>query len=296
MRRYSAPLPCWEYDHRATGRRAAADYNGQLPSRAKEEGRLRLHPRFPSRFLSTRRDIVVYVPPGYDESRDRYPVLYLQDGQNLFDPETAFGGQDWHAGSTADDLTYRGRIEPVIIAGIYNTGVRRVSEYTPTRCPRLRKGGKADRYAEMLAREIKPFIDHEYRTQKGATSCAVGGSSLGALASLVAGLKYPRVFGKLAIVSPSVWWDGRVILRVVETYRGSVRPRIWLDAGANESDSGEQVIRDLRLLRDALGAKGWREGLDMRYSEVPGAGHNEAAWAARFGEVLSYLFPRSRQK
>jgi predicted alpha/beta superfamily hydrolase len=267
-----------------------------LPSRAKDEGRLRIHPRFASRFLSTRRDIIVYVPPGYDQSHDRYPVLYLQDGQNLFDPETAFGGQDWHADRTADDLICRGMIEPIILAGIYNTGIRRVSEYTPTRCAQRRKGGKADRYAEMLAREIKPFIDHEYRTQKGAAHCVVGGSSLGALAALVAGLKYPRVFGKLAIVSPSVWWDGRAILRMVETYRAGVRPRIWLDAGTNESDCGDQIVRDLRALRDALAAKGWREGLDMRYLEVQGAGHNEAAWAARFGQVLSYLFPRAPLK
>src|SRR5882724_3193087 len=129
---------------------------------------LRLHPRFPSRYLSTARNLIVYLPPGYDQSGRRYPVFYLQDGQNLFDPATAFGGSDWHAGVTADDLIRRGRIEPLIMVGIYNTGVRRVSEYTPTRDPRTHKGGKAYRYAQMLAREIKPFIDHEYHTRKSA--------------------------------------------------------------------------------------------------------------------------------
>src|ERR1700719_3832215 len=140
---------------------ASAQYNARVPQlrRAKQEGRLRLHARFASRFLSTPRDLMVYLPPGYESSGERYPVFYLQDGQNLFDPATAFGGQDWHAAETADDLIHRGIIEPVILVGIYNTGVRRLSEYTPTRCPKRRKGGKADRYAEMLAREIKPFID-----------------------------------------------------------------------------------------------------------------------------------------
>jgi predicted alpha/beta superfamily hydrolase len=240
--------------------------------------------------------VIVYLPPDYETSGRRYPVLYLQDGQNLFDPATAFGNQDWRADETADELISRGTIEPVILVGIYNTGVRRMSEYTPTRCARRRKGGKADRYAEMLAREIKPLIDHEYRTRKGAASSGVGGSSLGALASLVAGLKYPRVFGKLAIMSPSVWWDGRAIVRLVAAYDPKVRPRIWLDAGTAEGSAAEQNIRDLRLLRDTLLAKGWQAGVDLSYEEVWGAQHNEDAWGARFGRVLEYLFGREASR
>ena len=230
----------------------------------------------------------MYLPPGYESSSERYPVLYLQDGQNLFDPATAFGGQAWYADNAADDLIARGSVEPLIIVGVYNTGVRRVAEYTPTRSARTRKGGKADRYAEMLAREIKPFIDHEYRTRKGAPDTGVGGSSLGALASLVAGLKYPRVFGKIAIMSPSVWWDGRAIVRMVESYRSRERARVWLDVGTEEGDNPHQIVEDARLLRDTFIAKGWT---DLRYSEIQGAGHNEAAWGARLGDVLAYLFP-----
>ena len=235
--------------------------------------------------------MIVYVPPGYRESRDRYPVLYLQDGQNLFDPATAFGGQDWHADTTADQLIENGAIDPVILVGIYNTGVRRISEYTPTRCERMRKGGKADRYAEMLVRDIKPFIDHEYRTRKAAEHNGVGGSSLGALTALVAGFMYPRVFGKLAILSPSVWWDGRAIVRMAAAYRSALRPRMWLDVGTEEGESPQKTVEDLRLLRDTLVACGWRDGIDLKYSEVQGAGHNEAAWGGRFGDVLRYLFP-----
>lgn len=261
--------------------------------RAKDEGRIRLLPRFASRYLSTSRQLVVYLPPGYETSAARYPVLYLQDGQNLFDPATAFAGQDWRADVTADDLIRRGVIEPTILVGLYNTGVRRISEYTPTRDPHRRKGGKGDRYAMMLAREVKPFIDSAFRTRRSAAHTGVGGSSLGGLVSLEAGLLYPRVFGKLAVLSPSVWWDQQSILKMIEGCRLTARPRIWLDAGTAEGEASEHVIADLRRLRDALVERGWREGADLRYWEVPGAGHDESAWAARFGLVLEYLFPAS---
>jgi predicted alpha/beta superfamily hydrolase len=258
--------------------------------RAKDEGRIRLHPRFPSAYLSTPRDIAVYVPPGYDESDASLPVMYLQDGQNLFDAEAAFNGQEWRADLTADELIRAGKVQPLLMVGVYNTGVRRISEYTPTRDPARRKGGKGDRYAQMLARELKPFIDGQYRTRKGAADHCVGGSSLGGLVALEAALLYPRVFGKAAVLSPSVWWDGRSILKLVAGYRAAARPRIWLDAGTQEGDNPAQVIEDLRLLRGALLEKGWQHGASLHYEEIEGASHNEGAWAARFGSVLEWLF------
>jgi predicted alpha/beta superfamily hydrolase len=259
--------------------------------RAKDEGRIRLHRRFPSRYLSTPRDIVVYLPPGYEDIGP-CSVLYLQDGQNLFDSATAFAGRDWRADVTADGLFRDGAIAPLLIVGVYNTGVRRISEYTPTKDSRRRKGGKGDRYAKMIARELKPFIDRNYATRRGAAHHGVGGSSLGALAALETGLLYPSVFGRMALLSPSIWWDDRSILDLVRAYRGRAHARIWLDSGTAEGDAPRQVIDDLRLLRRALNEKGWRDGLDLRTCEVAGAGHDEAAWAARFHEVLCYLFPR----
>jgi predicted alpha/beta superfamily hydrolase len=258
--------------------------------RARDEGRLRLHPRFPTGYLSTPRDIIVYLPPGYDAATDRYPVFYLQDGQNLFDPATAFGGQDWRADATADELISSGAIPPVLLVGIYNTGVRRISEYTPTRDAQNRKGGKGDRYAQMLARELKPFIDAEYRTRRGALDTGVGGSSLGGLAAIEAGLLYPRVFGKVAVMSPAVWWDQRSILGMVRRFSGGARPRIWLDTGTEEGSDTRQVVEDARLLRDVLVERGWREEADVVYREFAGAGHNEGAWGSRFGEVLRWLW------
>jgi predicted alpha/beta superfamily hydrolase len=263
-----------------------------LNLRAKDDGRLRLHSRFASRYLSTPRDIIVYLPPGYHNSDARYPVLYLQDGQNLFDPATAFYGNEWRADLIADDAIRSGRVEPLILVGLYNTGVRRISEYTPTRDRRLRKGGKAERYAQMLAREVKPFIDHDYRTRKSANDTGVGGSSLGALVSLVAGLRYPRVFGKLALMSPSVWWDEHSILSLIEAWTPARPQRVWLDTGTNEGNNPAKVVADARLMRDALLSK----GSELRYEEAQGHQHNEGAWSARFGAVLEYLFPAVRKE
>jgi predicted alpha/beta superfamily hydrolase len=259
---------------------------------AEKEGRIRLHKRLESRYASTRREVVVYLPPGYDSgARARYPVLYLQDGQNLFDPATAFAGNEWRADAVADEAISAGRVRPLIIAGVYNGSTRRISEFTPTRNATMRKGGKASNYTAMLIREIKPLIDSTYPTAKGCESTGIGGSSLGGLLALTAGLAEPRTFGRVAAISPSVWWDGRVVLNIVEKWQGTKRPRIWMDIGTNEGDSPQVTVQDARALRDALAAKGWKEGADLQYREVPGAQHNEYAWGSRFSEVLEYLFP-----
>jgi predicted alpha/beta superfamily hydrolase len=192
-------------------------------------GTLRHHAGIESRYLQTRHDLIVWLPPGYEASDSRYPVLYLQDGQNLFDPATAFGGSHWRVGETLDECIAAGRVRPMIVVGITNAGSRRMGEYTPTRSKKLRKGGKAERYAQMMVREIKPFVDREYRTLKAAAHTGIGGSSLGALVSLTTALTYSRVFGKVAVVSPSVWWDERVILHLVREYaaKATIRRATW---------------------------------------------------------------------
>src|SRR5262249_36659149 len=154
------------------------------------------------------RDIIVYVPAEYDPaSGRRYPVLYLQDGQNLFDPATAYvRDSDWRVDQTADKLIDEQVIEPLIIVGIYNTGERRIDEYTPTADASL-GGGSAGLYGRMLVEEIKPFIEANYSTLTDPSNTAIGGSSLGGLVSLYLGFAYPDVFGKVAALSPSVWWN-----------------------------------------------------------------------------------------
>jgi len=254
-------------------------------------GQLRKHQQFRSRFLRNQRDLTVYLPPGYDEQpQHRFPVLYLQDGQNLFDGSTSFiPGMDWHVGQTADRLISSGMVQPLIIAGIYNAGKARVAEYTPTKVPRL-GGGRADRFAKFLTEEVLPFVQTEYRTLSSPTHTGLGGSSLGGLVSLYVGLKLPHIFGKLAALSPSVWWNQRVIARFAESSPVSPRPRIWLDTGTRE---GPRVVQDVEQFRDVLLKKGWRLGEDLYYERVEGAEHNEAAWAQRVGPFLQFLFPAS---
>ena len=148
-------------------------------------------------------------------ARPPLPVLFMQDGQNLFDPETCFThGNYWHMGETADALIAAGEIEPLIIVGIYNTGEHRIDEYTPVEDKRL-GGGQADAYGQMLVEELKPFVDHTYRTLPGTAHCGLGGSSLGGLVTLYLGLRYTWMFSKLAVMSPSVWWRNRAILKTV---------------------------------------------------------------------------------
>ena len=130
--------------------------------------RVQRHHNFISNFVPYRRDLVVYLPPNYEHSESRYPVLYLHDGQNLFDPETAYvRGMDWKVDETAEALIRSGEIEPLIIVGIYNTGKHRIEEYTPTRDRKL-GGGHAELYGRMLVEELKPFIEARYRTLRDA--------------------------------------------------------------------------------------------------------------------------------
>jgi predicted alpha/beta superfamily hydrolase len=254
---------------------------------------MRYHEGFPSRYLKQDHSAIVYLPPGYGEDPlRRYPVLYLQDGQNLFDPSTAFGGQEWRVDETADELICADAIEPLIIVGIYNAGAERINEYTPTVDTNTGQGGRADLYARMLVDELKPFIDKEYMTQHHAQNTGLGGSSLGGLVSLAIGLKYPKVFGKLAVLSPSVWWSDRIILRDVAQFNGSLRPQIWLDMGTQEGNSPERTLEDARALRDALVGKGWELDRDLCYFEAEGADHSERAWSERVGPMLRFLFPK----
>jgi predicted alpha/beta superfamily hydrolase len=251
-------------------------------------GELRKHEKFRSRFLRNQRDLIIYTPPGYgDQPGRRFPVLYLHDGQNLFDGATSFiPGQDWHVGQTADLCIQSRTVEPLIIVGMYNTKAR-IREYTPTRVPKL-GGGRADRYAKFLLEEVKPFVDREYRTLPDSQHTGIGGSSLGGLVSLYLGLKHAGIFGKIAALSPSVWWNQMVIHRFVLSAGIEPRPRIWLDIGTRE---GPRIIHDVEKFRDALLEKGWRLERDLHYERVEGAEHNEAAWARRVGPFLQFLYP-----
>lgn len=257
-------------------------------------GQLRKHERFRSRFLRNQRDLIVYLPPGYDEQPFRkFPVLYLHDGQNLFDGSTSFvPGMDWRVAQTADHCITNGAVRPLLIVGIYNAGKARINEYTPTKDARA-GGGRADRYAKFLVQEVMPLVQQQYRVLSGPASTGIGGSSLGGLASLYIGLKLPHTFGSIAALSPSVWWNQRAILRLFRELTPQPRPRIWLDIGTKE---GPRIVNDVEQFRDLLLNKGWRLGHDLHYQRVESAEHNEAAWAQRVGPFLQFLFPAAEPK
>lgn len=260
------------------------------PETAVRVGGLEHYPAVRSRFVPHAHDLLVCVPPGYgDDVNRRYPVVYLHDGQNVFDeyPMAPFGVQ-WGVDTTARALIHAGAVEPLILVAIGNAGRDRIDEYTPTRDAGHDAGGLADRYGQMLAYEIKPFIDRNYRTKRDAEHTGLIGSSLGGLLTLHLGLTHPAVFGRLALLSPSVWWDDRWIVRQLVTSVGG-RPNltIWLDVGTLE----KRMLRGARLLCRVLLRRGWRLGENLEYVEIDGALHDERSWGLRIGRVLRFLFP-----
>lgn len=270
-----------------------------LRSRRVQRGpQLRVLQRFHSRIFRNCRDITIWTPPGYGDPRRRHPVVYFQDGQNIFDPKTAFAGQAWDAGATAAALVRAREIVPPILVGIGHTGVHRIDEYTPTRADypggpdgaTLRSAGDAKRYARFVETELKPFIDARYLTLPGPRTTSVVGSSMGGLVALYFGLWHPRVFGNVAALSPSLWWDDRVALRDFARLKRRLDFRLWLDMGTAEE--GWEVIQPFR---DTLVTTGWTLGENLEYREVAGAKHTEAAWAARLPEVLRFLVGRERR-
>jgi predicted alpha/beta superfamily hydrolase len=244
---------------------------------------------FRSGIMPDDRIISVYLPPQYEFEPERsFPVFYLHDGQNLIDPRTSYvPGHTWRAGETADRLNEDGEAEPMILVGVANTGLRRMAEYTPTRDYRM-GGGEGRQYGRLLVEELKPWIDRTFRTKPEAAQTGLGGSSLGGLITLYLGLNHADVFGKLAVLSPSIWWDQRSILNTVAMVHPKTRPRIWLDIGTAE---GLRHVRDTELLNRRLIQEGWRMGLDLQFAIVEGGFHSEDAWAARFDQVLRFLFP-----
>ncbi len=257
-------------------------------------GNIKRHRAFPSRILGNRRDVLVYLPPGYRRfSRKRYPVLYLHDGQNVFDAATAFAGVEWGVDETAERLIRKQLIEPLIIVAIANMGEDRIHEYAPTRGVidarakrKKRSRGLARLYGHFLIDELKPYIDRKYRTKPGAEFTGLGGSSLGGLVTLAIGILYPRAFSRLVVMSPSIWWDDFAIYRLVDSIEQKPPLKIWLDTGTAEPGWDQA-----RELRDRLVEKGWRLFDDLKYLEVEGADHSEAAWAARVDPALRFLFP-----
>jgi enterochelin esterase-like enzyme len=257
-------------------------------------GDLRLH-QFRSRIFRNTRFLRVWLPPGYDDRENagrHYPVLYLNDGQNLFEAATAFGGVEWCVDETADLLIRQGTVPPMIVVGIDNTGKNRLREYMPHRSihPRiLRVRGR--HYPDFLTKEVMPFVERAYRVATSPENTGLGGSSLGALIALYTVMVRPGVFGRLLLESPSLWASSRQAIKQSRTVR--IWPeRIYLAAGTAEAGSAERdrtVVDDVRELAAILRRAVLSEKRLLLVIK-DGAGHSESAWAERFPQALQFLF------
>ena len=243
----------------------------------------RIHARAEAPTLD--RDLTIYLPPSYGRGERHYPVLYMQDGQNLFDPAESFAGS-WRVDIAMDQAAARG-FEGLVV-GIPNMGEGRLAEYSPFDDPETGPG-RGREYVAYLADTVKPLIDARYRTIPGRGTTCVAGSSMGGLISLFAFFERPDVFGATAAMSPSLWYAGRAIFRVVDAapYQSG---RIYVDVGRRE---GEETLADARRLRDLLLAKGYRKGDQLRYVEDRAGAHEEAAWGHRLRAALPFLLAPS---
>jgi predicted alpha/beta superfamily hydrolase len=268
--------------------KAKADASAALPVQV---GNVWLH-ELNSRVFGNTRLLRVWLPPDYDGwGANRYPILYLNDGQNLFDPATAFAGVHWQVGETATRLIAEQKIRPLIIVGIDNTKSR-ASEYIPyrSRDPRV-VSAKGKCYPEFLQSEVMPLIEGRYSVLRGPENTGLGGSSLGGLITLYTQLAAPGVFGRALIESPSLFVANRKILEESRRFR-DWPARTYLGVGTREVGDVEKdakVVADVRELEAIMRSA----GLDERRLKVhiaEGATHSETAWAVRFPEALEFLY------
>jgi predicted alpha/beta superfamily hydrolase len=245
--------------------------------------------------LGNTRTVVVWLPPDYAASRaTRYPVLYMHDGQNVFDAATSFLGVEWRADETAAQLIREQKIEPLIIVGIYNTPAR-AAEYSPFPQAGRNAGGDGDKYLAFLVETVKPLIDTTYRTKPERENTALAGSSLGGLISMYAICRHPDVFGKAGVISPALWFGDRGTIAYAREHPPRPDARIWIDVGTEEGDMKALYVSHARELVDLLESQGRERGREMEYLEVEGAIHHEQAWADRLDRALVFLFPRAAQ-
>jgi enterochelin esterase-like enzyme len=257
-------------------------------------GDLRLH-EFESKIFRNSRMLRVWVPPGYDDAENRgrhYPIFYLNDGQNLFDRATAFGGVEWQVDETADRLIREKQIPPLIVVGIDNTQRDRIKEYLAYRLynpPVLRPQGKL--YPRFLLDEVMPFLYQRYRIARGPENTGLGGSSLGAMIALYTVMARPGLFGKLLLESPSFFVSNRRLLKESRAFR-RWPARVFVAMGTREDgreDRDEEVVEDVKEFESLLRRAGLGEDRLLTINDE-GARHNEGEWAKRFPVALSFLF------
>jgi predicted alpha/beta superfamily hydrolase len=242
-------------------------------------GHIEFHHEFYSINLKNERDIIVWLPPSYQNSTKMYPVLYVHDGQNLFSPHTSYIGHDWRIDEVLTELIKEKKVEEIIVVGIYNNKDR-LEEYNYFTF-------KGKKYIQFIIKELKPFIDKNYKTKSDKKNTAVMGSSMGGLISFQMAWHYPRIFGKAACMSNSLWTDNRKIFETVTNdNRNHSEQKIYLDCGCDE----KQLIRDNKEMCLLLRKKGFVNRKNLFCYFVKGGKHSEIDWSHRIDVPLEFLF------
>ncbi len=247
---------------------------------------------FRSEKLGNSRTIFVWLPPDYAQSDTRYPVLYLHDGQNLFDRATAAFGNEWQVDETATELIEAGEIRPLIIVGVGNSADR-IDEYTMTFDAKMNAGGAGRLYLSFLTDELKPWIDQRFRTSATRPSTWIGGSSLGGLISLHACVERPDVFSGCLAFSPSLAWDREQIFATLsEKQHWPDHTPLWLSMGTLEGGTqpsqAANTDRTARLAK-LLETQGRQPETDFWFRSFDGASHDEPSWAKQFPAALKAI-------
>ena len=229
--------------------------------------------------LNRTRRIWVYLPPNYSFTNEHYPVIYMHDGQNLFDDATAFAGE-WEVDESLDEI-YEQTENGFIVIGINNGGEKRIAEYAPWENKEY-GGGEGDLYGQFLVERLKPYIDENYRTLVGPENTTIIGSSLGGLISMYVGLKYPKVYGKIGALSPAFWFNPE-IFNFIDTVTTSTDIKVYLSAGGGEPGSVES---NMNKVGNLLADKGLKH---VNLVVHPNQKHNEAYWRSIFPETVSWL-------
>ncbi|MBK9746977.1 MAG: alpha/beta hydrolase [Chloroflexi bacterium] len=238
-------------------------------------GRVRILRGAYSPQLDVQRDVIVYLPPSYHDADTRYPVVYMQDGQNLFDAGTAFGGQEWHVDETMEQLATEG-IEAIIVAP-YHGGEKRIQEYNPF--PHVWRG-KGQLYLDWLRDTLKPLIDRDFRTLPEREHTGILGSSMGGLISMYAFFHRSETFGFAGVMSPAFWIGSGAIYASLQD-APYVDGKIYLDNGTRETSA--------RRMNALLIKKGYNPCGNLLYVVEQDAEHTESAWARRMPDALRFL-------
>jgi predicted alpha/beta superfamily hydrolase len=274
------------------------DYHDHYTSRPDHRisGIVRVAPQLPSPQLGNRRDLLVYLPPSYHRTTRRYPVIYMHDGQNLFDHATSYAGE-WGVDETMEMLAHTEGLEAIIV-GIPNAGPQRLAEYTPFPDGRL-GGGRGDDYLAFIVDTVKPLIDGNFRTLPNRRYTGIMGSSLGGLISLYAFFQRPTVFGFAGVMSPSLWFADEAIYDYVES--AAYQPgKLYLDAGTRElgeqpsgrlhrATASRRYYASVRRMKAILVRQGYRPLRDLLHVEEKWAGHSESSWGRRLAPALRFL-------